>query len=164
VQDKLPYEPITTDIVGTMSISNNSDTHLEEWEYSKLEGQDLVKYKGVIAEGDVLLHYVKYPDHAHPDSPVWNGLPRKIKTKLTNHNTTHKLGWGFQVEYEWDQYTFITLICLVSFVGFILATVLCVKFKWPVSAGVTMACAPITIVMTTNTLIGGITKQKGLLK
>jgi hypothetical protein len=95
VQHKLPYEPLTTDIVGMMSILHNSDTHLEEWEYSKLEGQDLAKYKGVIAEGDVLLHYVKYPSHAHPDSPVWNGLPRKIKTKLINYNTSHKLGWGF---------------------------------------------------------------------
>jgi hypothetical protein len=129
-----------------------------------LNREELVEYKELIKEQAYLPHLLKYPNHAHNDSRVWNGLPRKIKTKLINIQSTPKLGWGFQVDYQWNAIAFSICMCPIILIGCILATCLCIKYKWPISAGITLASAPVTLVMTANTLLGGITKQEGLSK
>jgi hypothetical protein len=158
VKDKLPYEYVSTE---PNSQSAKSTVDLEAWEFTHLTGQKLSDYKAII-QSEYLLHLLKYPEHAHPSSPVWTGLPRKIRTKLINRQPTPKIGWGFSVERQWNSVAFTILTCPIIIVGFIIATCLCIKYKWPVSAGVTLALAPVTVVIFANTMLGGITKQKGL--
>lgn len=136
---------------------------LDEWECFPFTGQDLNNFKGLIG-GSFMLHLLKYPDDVKPDLPIWTGLPKKIRTKLTNQDKFQKAGWGFQVEYEWNSVAFVVMMCPIIVLGFLIATFLSIKFQWPISAGVTLALAPLTLVTFMNTILGGITKQKGLSK
>jgi hypothetical protein len=157
-KDKLPYEDKSDepDLEGV-----ESTVQLEEWEYTPLTGQKLSDYKEVI-QSEYLLHILKYPEDAHPTSPIWNGLPRKIRTKLINRQPIPKIGWGFSVERRWNSLASTILMCPIIIIGFIIATCLCIKYTWPISAGITLALAPVTLVTFANTMLGGITKQKGL--
>ena len=150
-KDKLPDE----DDVSYLSSSS--------WEYSELTGDDLSAFKELL-NGSYLLHLLKFPNHAKPRSPIWRGLPKKLRTKLINEKDVKIPGWGFQVDYEWDSKAFTILTVPVILFGFLVATSLCVAFQWPISAGLTLALAPVTIVTYINTMIGGITKQRGLSK
>ena len=111
-----------------------------------------------------MLHLLRNPDHAHADSRIWKGLPKKIGTKLINQLPDPKTGWGFSVEQEWNPLAFTLLMCPIILAGFAISTWLCIRFNWPVSAGVTLALGPVTLVTFANTMLGGITKQKGLSK
>lgn len=160
-KDKLPLEDDPAQLVSQESSSSGDLS--DEWEYNILSGQNLSHFKGLIG-GSYPLHLLKYPNHALPESPIWRGIPKKIRTKLVNRQNTQKIGWGFQVEHEWNSKAFTLMTCPIIILGFIIATCLCIKFNWPVSAGVTLALAPVTIITYVNTMLGGIAKQKGLSK
>jgi hypothetical protein len=132
-----------------------------DWEFSPLVGEELIQFKGIIS-GDTLLHLLKYPDHAHAELPIWTGLPKKIRTKLINQTRVQVPGWGFQVDHEWNSVAFVIMTCPIILVGFVTAVVLSVIFRWPISAGVTLALGPVTLVTYVNTMIGGVARQKGL--
>jgi hypothetical protein len=128
-----------------------------------LTGQDLNNFKGLIG-GSFMLHLLKYPDDVKPDLPIWTGLPKKIRTKLINDDRVQKVGWGFQVEYEWNSTAFVVMMCPIIVLGSLIATFLAIKFQWPITAGATLALAPLTVVTFINTILGGIVKQKDLSK
>jgi hypothetical protein len=136
---------------------------IDEWEYFALTGQDLNNFKGLIG-GSFMLHLLKYPDDVKPDLPIWTGLPKKIRTKFTNDDRVQKVGWGFQVEYEWNSVAFVVMMCPIIVLGSLIATFLAIKFQWPITAGATLALAPLTVVTFINTILGGIVKQKDLSK
>jgi hypothetical protein len=131
----------------------------DEWEYFALTGEDLNNFKGLIG-GSFMLHLLKYPNDVKPGIP----LPKKIRRKLINQDRVQKAGWGFQVEYRWNSAAFVVMMCPIIILGFIIATFLSIKFQWPISAGVTLAVAPPTLVAFINTTLGGIAKEKGLSK
>lgn len=160
-KDKLPNEEAPSQSKSRVISTNLQIT--DEWEYSALTGQELDNFKGLIG-GSFMLHLLKYPDDAKPDLPIWIGLPKKIRTKLVNHDKAQKAGWGFQVEYEWNVVAFVAMTCPIIILGFLIAVFLSIKYQWPISAGVTLALAPLTLVTFINTTLGGITKQKGLTK
>jgi len=158
-KDKLPHEDDTspTDAQSSDIIQNISS----DWEFSPLVGEELIHFKAIIS-GDTLLHLLKYPEDANAELPIWSGLPKKIRTKLTNQKRVQMPGWGFQVEHEWNSVAFVVMTCPIIIVGLIIAITLSVKFNWSVSGGITLALLPVTLVMYINTMLGGITKQKGL--
>lgn len=160
-KDKLPHEEDTSP--RDTPCSNVNQKLSSDWEFSPLIGEELIHFKGIIS-GDTLFHLLKYPDDAHAELPIWTGLPKKIRTKLINQKRIQMPGWGFQVEHEWDSVAFVVRTRPIIIVGFVIAVVLSVTFKWPVSAGVTLALGPVTLVMYINTMLSGITKQKGLSK
>jgi hypothetical protein len=156
----LPYESQSTD---PELPDTGTAIQLEEWEYTYLTGQKLSEYKGNL-QSKYLLHLLRFPEDAHPESPIWIGLPRKIKTKLINHQSTPKTGWGLSVEHEWNSVAFTILMYPIIIVGFILAIYISVRDKWPASAGITLALAPVSLLAFVNTMLGSILKQKGLSK
>lgn len=160
-KDKLPHdEDASLEDIQKGHVNQNL---VSDWEFSPLIGEELIHFKGIIS-GDTLLHLLKYPDHAHAKLPIWIGLPKKIRTKLLNQDRVQVPGWGFQVEHEWNSVAFVIITCPIIFLGFVMAIVLSIIFKWPTSAGVSLALLPVTLIMYTNTMLGSIAKQKGLLK
>ena len=160
-KDKLPHEEQTSSRDTQSSYVNQKLS--SDWEFSPLVKEELIHFKGIIS-GDALLHLLKYPDDAHAELPIWTGLPKKIRTKLISQKRIQMPGWGFQVEHEWNSVAFVVMTCPIIIVGFIIAVVLSVTFKWPMSAGVTLALGPVTIIMYVNAMLSSITKQKGLSK
>jgi hypothetical protein len=49
-------------------------------------------------------------------------------------------------------------------IGYILGTFLCIKHKWPISADITIASAPLKLGMAAKTFLGQIIKQDMLSK
>jgi len=94
-----------------------------------LTGNDLIQYKTQIIQSDYLLPLLQHPEDGHKDSPIWTGLPRKIKTKLINTYPQPKNGWGFSVEEQRSSLAFTILMCPVILFGFAIATWLSIKFK-----------------------------------
>jgi hypothetical protein len=160
-KDKLPYEDDSSpsNAEDTVGVREQSD----EWEYSTITGQKLIEFKGLIS-GGYLLHLLRKPHHSLPSSPIWTGLPKKIRTNLVNQQDAQKKGWGFQVEQEWDARASTLLTFPIIALCFGIAIHLCIRFRWPASAGVTLAVASTTLVQFVNIMLGGIMKQKGLLK
>ena len=75
---------------GDMSVRASQPTtptevlqpHLtNEWEYDSLPEPELIKYKQKL-QSEYVLHLFWHPEDALPRSPLWKGLPRKIKDKL----------------------------------------------------------------------------------
>lgn len=153
-KDKLTYETESTE---PESPDVKAVVALEEWEYTHLTGQKLSEYKELL-HSEHLLHLLKFPDHALPESPVWSGLPRKIRTKLMNRQATPKIGWGFSVQHEWSSIAFTVAISPIIIVGFFIATYLSIRYQWPVSSGIALAVGVVTLVTFINTMLGGITK------
>ena len=141
----------------------NAVLALEEWEYTHLTGQRLSVYKEFL-DSEYLLHLLKFPEDAHSTSPVWTGFPRKIRTKLINRQPTPKIGWGFSIQHEWNSIAFTVAVCPIILVGFIMATYLSIKYEWPTSTGIALATGVVTLVTFVNTMLGAITKQKGISK
>ncbi|KIM98374.1 hypothetical protein OIDMADRAFT_31177 [Oidiodendron maius Zn] len=158
-KDKLPRD---ADPSPGITLSNNLNQRLDsDWEFSPLVGEELSHFKGLIS-GNTLLHLLKYPNHANAELPIWSGLPKKIRTKLVNQRRIQVPGWGFQVEHKWNSVAFVIMTSPVIIMGFVIATVLTIAFKWPVSAGVNLAVLPVTLITYVNTIVGGVTKQRGL--
>ncbi len=134
------------------------------WEYSHLAGEDLTCYKNLL-NGEYLLHLFWEPECALAKAPIWNGLPRKVKTKLKCLKEDRTIpGWGFSIEYEWDWLTFTILVSPVSILSIAIAVILCVHYQWPIASGVTLALAPTTLLAFISTLASNVMKQKGLSK
>ncbi|KAE9367293.1 hypothetical protein N431DRAFT_513570 [Stipitochalara longipes BDJ] len=159
-KDKLPYESQTTEPEAPDAVPA---AQLEEWEYTPLTGHRLSSYKYCL-QSEFLLHLLKFPGDALPESPVWTGLPRKIRTKLINRQPTPKLGWGFSVDHEWNTLAFTVSMCPIIIAGFVLAIYLAIRYKWPVSAAITLALAPVTLIAFLDTMLKGVLKQKSLSK
>jgi hypothetical protein len=159
-KDKLPYESQPNE---PESPDTSSASQVEEWEYTPLTGQRLSDYKEVL-QSELLLHLLKFPDDAHPESPVWAGLPRKVRTKFINRQATPKIGWGFSVDHEWNTLAFTISMCPIIIAGFVLAIYLSIRHSWPVSAAITLALAPITLITFLNTMLKDVMKQKNLSK
>jgi hypothetical protein len=159
-KDKLPYE---SQAAEPESPNLSSTLLLEEWEYNPLTGQRLSDYKEIL-QSEFLLHLLKFPEDAHPESPVWTGLPRKIRTKLINQQSTPKIGWGFSVDHEWNTLAFTVSMCPIIIAGFVVAIYLAVTDKWPMSAAITFALAPVTLIAFLNTMLKDVMKQKSLSK
>jgi hypothetical protein len=132
----------------------------EEWEYVPMIEPELTRYK-LKLESDYLLHPFWHPEHALPRSPIWKGLPRKIRTKLICQQADPKLGWGFSAEYEWDWQTFTFIMSPFVLAGCFIAAALCAHYQWPISSGIMLAMAPITVIAFINTMLTNHIKQRG---
>jgi hypothetical protein len=55
-------------------------------------------------------------------------------------------------------------MCPIIIVGFIAAIYMAIRDKWPASAGITLALAPVSLMAFVYTMLGGVMKQKGLSK
>jgi hypothetical protein len=111
---------------------------------------------------EVLGSVVDNASFHHTGAPIWTGLPKKIRTKLITKSKVQVLGWGFQVDYRWNSVVFVIMTCPIIMGGFVIAVVLSVTFRWPISAGIAFALGPVTLVTYVNTMISGVAKQKGL--
>ncbi|KAH6714475.1 hypothetical protein BKA61DRAFT_575228 [Leptodontidium sp. MPI-SDFR-AT-0119] len=83
---KLNPTPKLVDPIEKNKLPDEDDTSYlasHDWDYSELSGDDLIQFKGLLS-GSYLLHLLKFPDHAKPDSPIWMGLPKKLRSKLVN--------------------------------------------------------------------------------
>jgi hypothetical protein len=136
---------------------------IQEWEYFALPQPELIKYKMKL-ESAYLLHLFWHPEDALPKSPLWRGLPRKIKDKLRCKDEDPKIGWGFSVEYEWDWVTFTFLMVPFILIDFAIVAALSAHYQWPVATAFTVAMGPVTVIAFVNTMMSSITKQKGLSK
>jgi hypothetical protein len=139
-------------------------TRRSKCEIPELTNERISDYKDLIRCNKYLLHILEYPQVAHSDSCVKEGLPRRINTELTNHQAYPKIGRDFQAEYRRNVVSISYLHTFSHSHSSILASFLCVKHKWPISACVTAASAPVTPVIVAITLLGQITKQERLLK
>ena len=81
-----------------------------------------------------------------------------------NCQPTPKTGWGFSVDYEWNTVAFTVSMWPVIIAGFVLAIYLAIKYKWPASAAITLALAPVTLIAFLDNKLKDVLKQKNLSK